>query len=237
MTPLQKAVQAVIEDHCDKSPYFDDAMAELRKALAADLAQAVEPVAWIERDMQCDDFDPDSVTCSTPVGTAEGWEWVPLYLQPAPPAKSFAEVHPANPNATCKCEHWQSCAECHPTAHPAQAVEPVTGERAKLIHWLRERSMWDGMLRLIDAANMLEADATLADDLTIAYMAGVEAGRKQAQQVAVPMTHGEIYTAYITAANQTLRPQDERIALAFARAIEAHHGITARLSHTDWSAA
>ncbi|MCF8156700.1 MAG: hypothetical protein K9K35_11895 [Rhodoferax sp.] len=29
----------------------------------------------------------------------------------------------------------------------------------------------------------------------------------------------EIYTAYIEAANQTLRPQDERIALAFARAI------------------
>ena len=71
-------------------------------------------------------------------------------------------------------------------AEQAQAVEPATGERAELIHWLRERSMWDGMLRLIDAANMLEADATLADDLTIAYMAGVEAGRKQAQQVAVP---------------------------------------------------
>lgn len=34
--------------------------------------------------------------------------------------KSFAETHPANPNAKCKCEHWQSCAECHPTAHKAQ---------------------------------------------------------------------------------------------------------------------
>jgi hypothetical protein len=40
-----------------------------------------------------------------------------------------------------------------------------------------------------------------------------------------PLTGGEIYTAYITAANQTLRPQDERIAFAFARAIEAAHGI------------
>jgi hypothetical protein len=39
------------------------------------------------------------------------------------------------------------------------------------------------------------------------------------------LTDGEIYTAYITAANQTLRPQDERIAFAFARAIEAAHGI------------
>ncbi len=35
------------------------------------------------------------------------------------------------------------------------------------------------------------------------------------------LSNGEIYTAYITATNQTLRPQDERLALAFARAIEA----------------
>ena len=35
------------------------------------------------------------------------------------------------------------------------------------------------------------------------------------------LSNQEIYTAYIEAANQTLRPQDERIALAFARAIEA----------------
>lgn len=40
-----------------------------------------------------------------------------------------------------------------------------------------------------------------------------------------PLTNGEIYTAYITATNQTLRAQDERLALAFARAIEAAHGI------------
>ena len=40
-----------------------------------------------------------------------------------------------------------------------------------------------------------------------------------------PLTNGEIYTAYITATNQTLRPQDERLAFAFARAIEAAHGI------------
>ena len=40
-----------------------------------------------------------------------------------------------------------------------------------------------------------------------------------------PLTNGEIYTAYITATNQTLRPGDERLAFAFARAIEAAHGI------------
>jgi hypothetical protein len=36
-----------------------------------------------------------------------------------------------------------------------------------------------------------------------------------------PLSDGEIYTAYITATNQTLRAQDERLAFAFARAIEA----------------
>ena len=40
-----------------------------------------------------------------------------------------------------------------------------------------------------------------------------------------PLTNGEIYTAYITATNQMLRAQDERLAFAFARAIEAAHGI------------
>ncbi len=40
-----------------------------------------------------------------------------------------------------------------------------------------------------------------------------------------PLTNGQLYTAYIEAANQTLRPQDERIAFAFARAIETAHGI------------
>jgi hypothetical protein len=41
-----------------------------------------EPVAWIERDMQCDDFDPDSVTCEKPTISADGWEWVALYTHP-----------------------------------------------------------------------------------------------------------------------------------------------------------
>jgi len=40
-----------------------------------------------------------------------------------------------------------------------------------------------------------------------------------------PLTNGEIYTEYITATNQTLRATDERLAFAFARAIEAAHGI------------
>jgi len=37
-------------------------------------------------------------------------------------AKSFGETHPRNLNATCKCEHWQSCIGCHPTAHTEKYV-------------------------------------------------------------------------------------------------------------------
>lgn len=29
--------------------------------------------------------------------------------------QSFCEKHPHNPNAMCKCEHWQACINCHPT--------------------------------------------------------------------------------------------------------------------------
>lgn len=54
-----------------------------------------EPIAWIERDMECDDFDPDSVTCKKPDIAAEGWEWVPLVLAPTPPAAPVKEQNEA----------------------------------------------------------------------------------------------------------------------------------------------
>ena len=41
--------------------------------------------------------------------------------------KSFAQLYPPNPDATCKCEHWQYCAECHPTAPQQGATEPTQG--------------------------------------------------------------------------------------------------------------
>jgi hypothetical protein len=42
-----------------------------------------EPVAWIERDIQCDDFDPDSVTFEKPrIAASSGREWIPLYTAP-----------------------------------------------------------------------------------------------------------------------------------------------------------
>jgi hypothetical protein len=56
---------------------------------------AQEPVAWIQKDMECDDFDPDSVTCEKPTIAADGWEWVALFTHPpaAQPAqeRNFCE--------------------------------------------------------------------------------------------------------------------------------------------------
>jgi hypothetical protein len=46
-----------------------------------------EPVAWIQKDMECDDFDSDSVTCEKPARAADGWEWIPLYTTPPQPAQ------------------------------------------------------------------------------------------------------------------------------------------------------
>jgi hypothetical protein len=47
-------------------------------------APAQEPIAWIERDMMCDEFDPASVTCKKSDTATDGWEWVPLVLATAP---------------------------------------------------------------------------------------------------------------------------------------------------------
>jgi len=57
----------------------DEAITAIKEALAQ---PEQEPVAWIEKDMQCDDFDPDSVTCEKPTIAANGWEWVALYTHP-----------------------------------------------------------------------------------------------------------------------------------------------------------
>ena len=190
MTPLQKAVQAVIEDHCDKSPYFDDAMAELRKALAADLAQEVRPFGWIMASAM-DDFKHGQIVEVS--RNKEAFDDTPLYTHPATTPAEAQQV--AVPPAIEEIKRYS----------PDMQYDWVRMEPDQHGDWVRYSDFLDA----------------------------------KAQQVAVPMTHGEIYTAYITAANQTLRPQDERIALAFARAIEAHHKITARhlTLDTDWSAA
>lgn len=37
------------------------------------------------------------------------------YFSPKPTTQSFGEKYPRNPDAKCKCEHWQACIDCHPT--------------------------------------------------------------------------------------------------------------------------
>ena len=72
---LKQTLEALESDN----PYIRQlAASAVRKALE----QQAEPVAWIERDMQCDDFDPDSVTCEKQTIAADGWEWIALYTTP-----------------------------------------------------------------------------------------------------------------------------------------------------------
>jgi hypothetical protein len=56
-----------------------------------------EPIAWIERDMNCDEFDPDSVTCQKPDTAADGWEWVALYGSPQIEATPLASQRSVKP--------------------------------------------------------------------------------------------------------------------------------------------
>lgn len=37
------------------------------------------------------------------------------HFSPKTKTQSFAEKYPRNPDAKCKCEHWQACIDCHPT--------------------------------------------------------------------------------------------------------------------------
>jgi hypothetical protein len=92
-------------------------------------------------------------------------------------AKSFAETHPRNPNATCECEHWQSCIDCHPTAHGekyitdamrvqqavAQAVlqEPVVYQYRTRPDWIPEWNEWNTCSK--DSADSYEKKPYLHD--------------------------------------------------------------------------
>lgn len=108
-------------------------------------------------------------------------------------------------------------------------------DRAELIARLRE-CKYSSLAAMYaeQAADMLEADGKVAEPQWTCWCdennlgePGVSCGdcpRDYAKTVPQPqrprLSDGEVYTAYIEATNQTLRPQDERLALAFARAIE-----------------
>ena len=116
------------------------------------------------------------------------------------------------------------------------ATEP-SGERAELIarlakQWAELDPVDPYRADIGKAADMLEADAQPKQVTCQIYGhvvgACVECNTHiEAQQAKqVPMTTDDLYAAYIAAADQMLRAQDERVVFAFARAIEAHHGIT-----------
>jgi hypothetical protein len=103
---------------------IDSQAREAIAILQAALTEQSEPVAWLDK--QCD----YAYSISELMGDDPHPSYIPLFTHPASkqpePFKSFGEAHPANPNAKCKCEHWQSCVECHPTAHPPKQPKPLT---------------------------------------------------------------------------------------------------------------
>jgi hypothetical protein len=87
-----------------------------KKAAQDKLAQpAQEPVAWIQKDMQYDDFDPDSVTCEKPARAADGWEWIPLYTSPPqrkPLTIEYQSGYYDGKKAALAGREWNFCERC-----------------------------------------------------------------------------------------------------------------------------
>lgn len=111
----------LLQDALDALTYVGDKAiySDAIDALRARLAQPEqEPVAWMHIH---GDYEDPCFCEITEDEISRGWTQKPLYYMASALAqldrRSFGEVHPRNPNANCKCEHWQSCAECHPTAH------------------------------------------------------------------------------------------------------------------------
>ena len=98
-------------------------------------------------------------------------------------------------------------------------MENFVGSGKPVVLAQPEQSTDDPVAWMYDGGNKAKMYAEALDDST--GWTPLYASPPQRQ----PLTDGEIYTAYITATDQTLRPQDERLAFAFARAIEAAHGI------------
>lgn len=88
------ALQAKLDTAIQSSAHWQHQCTELQAKLSA--MESVDPVAWIEWDMNLGEGDPDSITagCNKPELACDGWEWIPLYTAPkvAQPSKpTFAE--------------------------------------------------------------------------------------------------------------------------------------------------
>ena len=119
----------------------------------------------------------------------------------------------------------------------AQAVEPDTGERAAFESWYAKHTTESGFtMEASEVEELREGDQYGAH--RVALNGKWEGWQAKAQQVAVPMTHEQISDLmYLTDGKWSDADVPMHWGRHFARAIEAHHKITAKPSHTDWSAA
>ena len=130
-----------------------------------------------------------------------------------------------------------------PRDHVGDATA-MAGERAELIaRLIRKADAWDylqpGAKRLNacrQAADMLEADAREieATELQVEILSDELSKCDKAQQVAVPATDAEKMDLVT---NWFSEEWAVKSALGLLDDYEHHHGITAKPSHTDWSAA
>ena len=247
-TPLQQAAQALI-DRWD-SPYWKlaptaDYIAGLRKALDAELQQSVEPVAHFNMAIN------ETVGCiAYEYGKHNLKSGTPLYLHPpqqvvATPLhkliegmtvsidvstgeydsgnRLFGVVNEVMESSGDKNGLTLLIYETTPNFKPPQQVAVTSGERAEL---LRDLNAWkDSGTKTVGyligkAMDMLEADDAFRPDW-VNYRQGVKDGKTDAQQAKqVPMSDEEIDAIGVDYQGSY------RVLRKFARAIEAHHGIT-----------
>ena len=143
-------------------------------------------------------------------------------------------VHAKNPKGCyrVRCQVGDKCVDDEMSFRtaPPQRTEQEPVVREQLLHlvdaYVEASAKCDHILEHYAQTEfqIAQAKADLAKARTT-FKSSIVALLSAAPPQRKPLTNGEIYTAYITATNQTLRAQDERLALAFARAIEAAHGI------------
>ena len=208
-TPLQQAAQELI-DRWD-SPMWryqqatTDVIAELRKALDAEITQSVEPYAVFQGLVDSGEhgaFNLDLLKM-IPRGAY-------LYLHPPQPQATTPAV-PTLKEALAQ-QGIKLRTEFEPKKRDSELATEQIGERAELIADLRgliDLHTWAHVV-VSRAAVMLEADAQHAKRVP---MAGEEI-----EKIADGCRAGA----------GSVWPH------AFARAIEAHHGITPTEKSTDW---
>ena len=234
-TPLQHAVWAVIarwESPAWKDmPHTGEYIDAMRKALADEQAQAVEPVGyvyWVKGHAE-GALDDQSLKPGTP-----------LFTHPAPPPAGeqidWQDMHLSEILAEKGITLQKTFVE-KPRDHVGDATAMVG--RIEFIQKLRDRIAYlheigvnDTPVLLEEAAAMLEADAREIEgmecDYTDQVMRAIAAEEKLAQQVAVPakrepLSRDQILDGFCKAPDCRQYVTSFKAGVEFA---EAHHGIT-----------